>query len=353
LNGIRRGPAKRPQKLLNDSRDGLHHLSNDWSKKVRRMNVCLPVAAVTLALITGCTPATEIGSTTSASTSAEQGTKTVSVPKLSILLTNDDGWKAPGIRAVYAALAAAGHDVTVVAPSANQSGASGRKTFWGDLVVAHPDLVPYPEYSGAKVWSVGPVEGKTGGSPADSVSFGLATVFKDKKPDLVVSGTNLGQNTGGVTNNSGTVGAVAEAIESGIPSIAVSTEIKADYDPADESMPDFKPTADYLTGLVGKLAVAAEGGPLLPANTGLNVNHPGKTALGTKFTAVDLKDPYPLNYVETAPGTYKIEYKYAGNKDDLSIDTAAVFQGYASVSPIDASFGKGGDAVWLKAAIGG
>jgi len=213
------------------------------------MRIGLPVAAITLALITGCTPATGIVGTTSASTSAEQGTKTVSVPKLSILLTNDDGWKAPGIRAVYAALAAAGHDVTVVAPSANQSGASGRKTFWGDLVVAHPDLVPYPEYSGAKVWSVGPVEGKTGGSPADSVSFGLGTVFKDKKPDLVVSGTNLGQNTGGVTNNSGTVGAVAEAIESGIPSIAVSTEIKADYDPADESIPDFKPTADYPPGL--------------------------------------------------------------------------------------------------------
>jgi 5'-nucleotidase len=319
---------------------------------MRKIKVSLPVAAATLALITGCTPATGTGATTSASSSSEQDAKTVPVPKLNIMLSNDDGWKAPGIRAVYAALKAAGHDVTVVAPSANQSGASGRKTFWGDLVVAHPDLAPYPEYSGAKVWSVGPMEGKTGGSPADSVSFGLATVFKDKKPDLIISGTNLGQNTSGVTNNSGTVGAAVEGIESGIPSIAVSTEIKADYDPADESMPDFKPTADYLTGLVGKLAVAAKGGPLLPANTGLNVNHPGKTALGTKFTSVDLKDPYPLTYVETAPGAYKIEYRYAGNKDDLSIDTAAVFRGYASVSPIDASLAKGGDAAWLKAALG-
>ncbi|AOR36419.1 hypothetical protein BFF78_39960 [Streptomyces fodineus] len=97
---------------------------------------------------------------------------------LRILLTNDDGYDAPGIRMLYDRLTAAGHDVTIVAPLTNQSGAGTRLSSAPTIGVRHPQ---------PKVWAVD-------GSPADAVGFALAAVFAHGAPDLVVSGTNSGPN---------------------------------------------------------------------------------------------------------------------------------------------------------------
>jgi len=76
--------------------------------------------------------------------------------KLRILLTNDDGFDAPGIKAVHASLVAAGHDVYLIAPATQQSGASASITSGGVEVTIHPD----------NTWAVL-------GKPADAVRFGL------------------------------------------------------------------------------------------------------------------------------------------------------------------------------------
>ena len=130
---------------------------------------------------------------------------------LRILLTNDDGFESPGLRALNEALSAAGHDVYVIAPASQQSGASASVTTRGVKVTELPD----------NVWSVH-------GRPADAVRVGLGYIMHDYPPDLVVSGANFGQNTGQDVNVSGTFGAAITAHQLGIPAIAVSVEIKPD-----------------------------------------------------------------------------------------------------------------------------
>jgi hypothetical protein len=124
---------------------------------------------------------------------------------LDILLTNDDGFEAQGIRALQAALLAAGHRVTLIAPRDNQSGASAR-------ISTGP--VRYREEAPG-VWAVD-------GSPADAVAVGLQVIIGDRLPDLVVSGANFGHNVGATANVSGTVGAGLIAEYLGVPAVAVS-----------------------------------------------------------------------------------------------------------------------------------
>ena len=119
---------------------------------------------------------------------------------LSILLTNDDGYDAPGISAMWRSLVDAGYLVTIVAPASQQSGSSVRTTS-GPITL---------EKSGERIWAVG-------GSPADAVLVGLEYLLRDEPPDLVVSGSNFGQNIGQSVNMSGTVGAAIKAMQRGFP----------------------------------------------------------------------------------------------------------------------------------------
>ena len=129
--------------------------------------------------------------------------------ELEVLVTNDDGYDAPGIDAVVEALRKEpGIHVTVVAPATNQSGA-GDKTTPGDLAVT--DVKTRSGYAAKAV----------AGHPADSVIVALDTL--GLKPDLVVSGTNTGQNIGPLSTISGTVGAAKTAARRGIPAFAAST----------------------------------------------------------------------------------------------------------------------------------
>ncbi|MFH1970735.1 MAG: 5'/3'-nucleotidase SurE [Verrucomicrobiota bacterium] len=179
---------------------------------------------------------------------------------LRILLTNDDGWDSPGINAVAEALRAAGHDVTVVAPLTQQSG-TGMKITLGELAVVEQR---------PGVWSVA-------GSPADAVGVGLRHILRDKPPELVVSGANLGQNLGANVTLSGTVGAAMMAVQHGVPAVAVSVGLElaeAAAEPRFESTLAAFPGAAALTArLVANLA-RKRSGELLPSNQILNVNYP-------------------------------------------------------------------------------
>ncbi|WP_297352335.1 5'/3'-nucleotidase SurE [Paraburkholderia sp.] len=121
-----------------------------------------------------------------------------------ILLSNDDGYLAPGLAALYEALKAFA-DVTVMAPEQNCSGASNSLTLSRPLSVLRSSTGFY----------------YVNGTPTDSVHIAL-TGMLDHRPDLVVSGINNGQNMGEDTLYSGTVAAATEGIMFGVPAIAFS-----------------------------------------------------------------------------------------------------------------------------------
>lgn len=129
---------------------------------------------------------------------------------MQILLTNDDGFHAPGIAALETELRRLG-DVTRVAPATEQSGVAHSITFLSPLVCKM--VYDGDQFQG---WAVE-------GSPADCVKLGVFELC-DNKPDLVVSGVNGGLNAGINVLYSGTVAAAIEGAFFGITSIAVSLE---------------------------------------------------------------------------------------------------------------------------------
>jgi 5'-nucleotidase len=132
-----------------------------------------------------------------------------------ILVTNDDGIESEGIHALVRALAATEHEVTVVAPDRNWSGAGAAL---GDLDPTRPLKVQEVEVPGAPAV----LAHALAGPPALTVVAARLGAF-GPAPDLVVSGINAGLNTGRSVLHSGTVGAVLTAQNFGISGLAVST----------------------------------------------------------------------------------------------------------------------------------
>ena len=128
---------------------------------------------------------------------------------MKILVSNDDGYFAPGITRLAEALARLG-EVTVVAPERDRSGASNSLTLDRPLIVRR---APNGHYS-------------VNGTPTDCVHIAV-TGLLDFLPDVIVSGVNLGANMGDDTIYSGTVAAAVEGYLLGIPSLAVSLTSKA------------------------------------------------------------------------------------------------------------------------------
>lgn len=129
-----------------------------------------------------------------------------------ILLTNDDGIYAPGIRALEAELRTMG-EVALVAPAVEQSGVGHKVTFLSPLIVREEFETDGRTRRG---WAVE-------GSPADCVKLGLFE-FCPRRPDVVISGINGGLNAGINVLYSGTVAAAIEGAFFGLTSIAVSLE---------------------------------------------------------------------------------------------------------------------------------
>src|SRR5882724_10988712 len=121
-----------------------------------------------------------------------------------ILLTNDDGYDAPGLKALAAVLEGWA-TVSIVAPNGEKSGAAQSLTL-RQPIVCHP--------KGERHWAVD-------GTPADAVIVALHKLLPEK-PDLVISGINHGANMGENIYYSGTVGAARESALHHIPSVAIS-----------------------------------------------------------------------------------------------------------------------------------
>ena len=191
-----------------------------------------------------------------------------------ILITNDDGYLAPGLRSLAGELAQVA-DISVVAPDRNKSGASNSLTLMRPLRVEQADNGYF----------------YVDGTPTDCVHLALSGLL-DVAPDMVVSGINNGPNLGDDVLYSGTVAGAMEGRYLGLPAIAVSLVGK----PADHF--------DTAAGIVRRLIAQLQRNPL-PDDTLLNVNVPDlpadeivsldATRLGFRHKAesmVRASDPY-------------------------------------------------------------
>ncbi len=164
-----------------------------------------------------------------------------------ILITNDDGYEAKGIKVLADIMSRFG-EVTVIAPKKHQSGMSMALSL-GFKQIAHKDMGNGWHYVDA--------------TPASCVKFGLNTMFLNDFPDVVVSGINHGSNASVASCYSGTLGAAAEAALNGIPAIGVSLDSL-------HPNPDFSGVSRYFGEIFAKLM------DNYPGNYGIyyNVNFP-------------------------------------------------------------------------------
>jgi 5'-nucleotidase len=235
-----------------------------------------------------------------------------------LLLSNDDGVFATGLRAMQRALEAIA-DVIVVAPAEEQSAKSHSLTFTRPL--RHRVL-------DENVHSVD-------GTPADCIYIAL---FREgllpRRPDLVVSGINHGHNLGTDTFYSGTVAAAREAALRGVPALAASHAPGGDYDDA----------ARVVRSLVAKLLEAEPRPGVL-----LNVNLPQKLpGLGVRATRLGERI-YPDGVLVRHDPRGR-EYYWLGSDSFMpqnqlieGSDTEAIAKGYVSVTPLSLEMTQGED----------
>jgi len=137
---------------------------------------------------------------------------------LRILIANDDGIFAPGIKALATRLAEEPqHEVYVVAPDRERSATGHSLTLHKPLRVEEVELPGKMR----RCWS-------TTGTPSDCVKLAISVLLEDNKPDLVISGINNGANLGAEVLYSGTVAAAMEGAFLGVPSIAISMVTKGE-----------------------------------------------------------------------------------------------------------------------------
>lgn len=234
---------------------------------------------------------------------------------LNILVTNDDGIQASGIRSLVAALSEAAN-IYVCAPHTQRSAAGH------GITVGRPIEAEETQFDGAvKAYSIT-------GTPADCVKIGTKLLLdQDIKIDMVFSGINLGGNLGTDTLYSGTVSAAVEGSLCGIPSVAVSVNSHE---------------ATHFE-LACELAVNAckNGFPHMNAKTVLNINTPDlpkEEIKGIRYTRLGAREYKEWFRPKVGDGG-KVQYWYEGNPvvyeglpDD--IDVISMQEGYASITPL-------------------
>ena len=231
-----------------------------------------------------------------------------------ILVTNDDGYHAPGILKLISIVKELG-DVTVVAPEEPMSGQGHAITVREPLRLKNRS-----RENGLDVWSCK-------GTPVDCVKLGEQIVLR-KKPDLVVSGINHGSNASVNIVYSGTMAAVLESTISGIPSVGFSI---CDY----SHDADFSHVDKYIKRICEE--VLKKG---LPDNTCLNVNIPavnGEEIMGVKVCEQanarwveeydERKDPTDRDY-------YWLTGRFELLDDREGTDERALRENYVSVVPV-------------------
>ncbi|MDQ3039537.1 MAG: 5'/3'-nucleotidase SurE [Pseudomonadota bacterium] len=229
-----------------------------------------------------------------------------------VLVSNDDGVDAPGIRALAQGLRDAGHDVVVVAPDRDRSGASNSLTLDAPIRVVKLD---------ERTW-------KVHGTPTDCVHVAI-TGMLEREPDIVVSGINNTANLGDDVIYSGTVAAAMEGRFLGLPAVAMSLVT------ADHKGQHYATAARAAVEIIARLKAEP-----LPANTILNVNVPDlpwheikgfrTTRLGNRHRAE------PCTPQQDPRGRHWWWIGAAGPEQDAGpgTDFQAVRDGHIAITPI-------------------
>jgi 5'-nucleotidase len=234
-----------------------------------------------------------------------------------ILVTNDDGVNASGIRLLEQVARRFSDDVWVVAPAEEQSGAGHSLTLTRPL----------------RLRKLGDKRFCVTGTPTDAVMMAIAHVMKDSPPDILLSGINRGANLAEDVTYSGTVSAAMEGALAGIPSIALSQVY------AREGMGDTVPfsAAEGWAEQVLRPLLSAPHAP----RTLVNVNFPPVAAAdvrGIRVVGQGLRDYGRLKIVEgTDPRGYSYFWFGLGILDEtpgVQTDLEAVAEGYVSVTPL-------------------
>lgn len=232
-----------------------------------------------------------------------------------ILLTNDDGIHAPGMKVMEDAARQLSDDVITVAPSVNQSGMAHALTLHSPLRI---------HGHGADRYSVD-------GTPTDCVLMAIRHLLKDNLPDLILSGVNFGQNMAEDVTYSGTVAAAMEGTTLGIPSLAFSQSFGVH-----SQGPNFDIAARYLPDLAADLYL--EG---FPPHVLLNINFPDTQdgqARGIRLTRQGQRDQKHADLLERHDARRQAYY-WIGfiRREELPLknsDLSAVRAGYISVTPL-------------------
>lgn len=230
-----------------------------------------------------------------------------------VMLTNDDGIYAPGIRALYRVLAE-DWDVNVIAPQGVQSGTSHA------ITIRHPVLWHHAEV--ATGFEGTAVEG----TPADCVKLALHHLI-ETPPDLVISGINAGLNTGIHVLYSGTVAAAMEAAILGRPSVAVSFELYRDM--------DFNAAARIAKPIIE--SVVGQG---IPPGCVCNINIPElKPGWPKGVRVVPMSTQHMDEHIEKREDPYGRSYYWLSGDfrnygDPNDTDRHAIGDGYVSVTPL-------------------
>ncbi len=230
-----------------------------------------------------------------------------------LLITNDDGIHAPGIKHLWEAVHEFA-DIVIAAPHKERSGCGLSITWTKPL-----QIQPVSWEKNTPAWSIN-------GTPADCIKMALA-VLLEKRPTMIISGINSGSNSGQSLLYSGTLGGVIEGAFKGIPGIAFSF---SDYDP-----PPLSATKKYIFPLIQYFLENP-----LPAGTVLNVNFPYHCKDGVK--GVRFAKQGKSNWKELPDRRIHPEgqpYYWLGGawstvKEDPESDVAYLEEGYIAVAPI-------------------
>ena len=229
-----------------------------------------------------------------------------------ILLTNDDGVKAPGIAAMAQALSGMG-EVTIIAPSENHSGTGHA------ITLSDPIYIERVEVGGRPAMGLS-------GTPATCVRMALGTLL-EHRPNIVVSGVNRGSNFGLNAYISGTVAAAREAAMQGVPAIAASLDITGH--------PHYGPSAAATARVV---EIVKQGG--LPKGVFLNVNAPAGTELKGLKLATQSRQMGTERFDEArTPYGRRLFWSFfqQPTSGEPGSDVQAALDGYVAVTPLIAS----------------
>jgi 5'-nucleotidase len=230
-----------------------------------------------------------------------------------ILITNDDGIQAPGIRHLWHA-ARDFADLAIVAPHTEKSGCGLSITWTKPLHIresAWEDKTP--------AWSLN-------GTPADCVKMAISVLLM-KKPDLIISGVNNGSNAGRTIFYSGTVGGVIEGVLRNIPGIAFSF--------SDSSPPALGCVQPYIAAIIKHFLEFP-----LPVGSFLNVTFPTKCdqkiagiRMARQGRGYWLENPDRRIHPEGSP-YYWLGGQWAAHEELADSDVALLQQGFVTAVPI-------------------